>query len=787
MKKQGPVLPATARASVWCWALSGLLVWSDAAVAQNPSIASVRERQQIDELMIVDCMLPGQVRRLGTGVTYLAPRRATKTAASDCAIRGGEYVAHDRSNLATALNVWLPPAQAGDKVAQTYVGEIFEKGLGSGSDYVSAATWYKKAADQGYARALINLGFLYEQGLGVTKDPVTALNLYRKAAGIEGSINLDGAPGALRQDVDALRRELEQTRKELENSRRELDQQRLKSSGEIERLTKQKVAASASGNADETRRLEAMVKEREVELEKRRQQVAKLEQSSDEYKGLLSRLESETALLRLSLQSARQELLASQREMDAKKALLVTAERTLEATRQEIAAVKANKQSAGEAQVKALDNELKKRDEALAKQRLEIATLETDVRKNKEKVASLEARQTTRTSVAVAAPSIQIIDPSIVVTRDTATVTVRPDISTRQIVGRVLAPAGLLSFTANEVAQEVDGEGYFKTNAQISGSKTRMTFTAIDRQGKRAVVEFLVEKQGVASTHKSTVLTALPGLQLGKFYALVIGNQKYEKLRPLETPEADAKAVSDLLRQRYGFTVKTVLNATRHRIMTEINELRKTLTENDSLLIYYAGHGELDRVNSLANWLPVDADPDSNANWISSSTLTEILNAMSAKHVLIVADSCYSGALTRSSIGQLETGLSEEARINWLKALAHARSRTVLTSGGVSPVLDGGGGSHSVFASIFLDVLSANQDVLEGMRLYREISARVVNMALKFKFEQRPEYAPIRFAGGETGDFLFFPTGESSAVRDAPPAGVIKRSQLYMPRADEAL
>ena len=43
------------------------------------------------------------------------------------------------------------------------------------------------------------------------------------------------------------------------------------------------------------------------------------------------------------------------------------------------------------------------------------------------------------------------------------------------------------------------------------------------------------------------------------------------------------------------------------------------------------------------------------------------------------------------------------------------------------------------------------------MRLYREISARVLNVALKQRFEQRPEYGAIRFAGGDSGDFLFVP------------------------------
>jgi hypothetical protein len=168
------------------------------------------------------------------------------------------------------LKVWLPPAQGGDKAAQTYDGEIYEKGLGTAPDYAAAASWYQKAADQGYSRALINLGFLYEQGLGVPRDQATALRLYRKAAGIEGSINLEGQPAsASKGELDSLRKELERTRQELEGARRLLDQERLKSGAVIERLTQQKLQAAAAGNAEETRRLEALLKEREAELDKR--------------------------------------------------------------------------------------------------------------------------------------------------------------------------------------------------------------------------------------------------------------------------------------------------------------------------------------------------------------------------------------------------------------------------------------------------------------------------------------------------------------------------------------
>src|SRR5262245_58577642 len=75
-----------------------------------------------DEFLVVDCLLPAQVRRLGRQLTYLGARRAIHTSGVDCEIRGGEYVAYDRANYATALAVWLEPAKAGDAQAQSYVG-----------------------------------------------------------------------------------------------------------------------------------------------------------------------------------------------------------------------------------------------------------------------------------------------------------------------------------------------------------------------------------------------------------------------------------------------------------------------------------------------------------------------------------------------------------------------------------------------------------------------------------------------------------------------------------------
>jgi len=175
-----------------------------------------------EDLEIVDCLLPGQVRQLGN-MSYLTPRRPTHTTASDCRIRGGEYVAYDRADLKSALGVWLQAAQSGDAEAQTNVAEIYERGFGGPPDYAAALLWYQKAADQKYARALFNLGTLYEQGLGVEQDKLKALNLYRQAWGLpEDSVMYQSAA---RDQQEALRSELEKQLAEKDTQLKLLQQQ----------------------------------------------------------------------------------------------------------------------------------------------------------------------------------------------------------------------------------------------------------------------------------------------------------------------------------------------------------------------------------------------------------------------------------------------------------------------------------------------------------------------------------------------------------------------------------
>ncbi|MEQ9640442.1 MAG: caspase family protein [Alphaproteobacteria bacterium] len=248
----------------------------------------------------------------------------------------------------------------------------------------------------------------------------------------------------------------------------------------------------------------------------------------------------------------------------------------------------------------------------------------------------------------------------------------------------------------------------------------------------------------------------------GNYHALVIGNNDYVHLPRLQTAVADAAAVAELLKSHYAFKqVTLLLNARRADILRAMNRLRAELGGDDNLLIYYAGHGHVDRAVDEGYWQPIDAEPEDDTYWIKNQRLTDYLKGMAAKHVMVVADSCYSGTLTRSSNSGPPAGGTREA---WLSRMASRRARTALSSGGVEPVSDAGPGGHSVFADAFLAALRENRDVLDGQALFQRLKQRVVANA-----QQTPQYADVRDASHDGGDFLFVPRDVLAGAPDPVP------------------
>ncbi|OGS91956.1 MAG: hypothetical protein A2Z95_03520 [Gallionellales bacterium GWA2_60_18] len=229
----------------------------------------------------------------------------------------------------------------------------------------------------------------------------------------------------------------------------------------------------------------------------------------------------------------------------------------------------------------------------------------------------------------------------------------------------------------------------------------------------------------------------------GNYHALVIGINSYRSVAPLKTAVIDAKEVAEELKKNYGFNVTLLIDATRNQVLDAFDDLRRNLTDNDNLLIYYAGHGYLDTDSDRGFWLPVDAEANRRANWLSNSDLADMVRATRAKHVLVVADSCYAGTLTRSLSVQM-SGLDDLSR------LAQKRARTALTSGGLEPVEDSGGGQHSIFAKAFLGALQSNAGVADMSQIFSSMRREVI-----LGSQQTPQYGDIRQTGHEGGDFIF--------------------------------
>jgi uncharacterized caspase-like protein len=227
--------------------------------------------------------------------------------------------------------------------------------------------------------------------------------------------------------------------------------------------------------------------------------------------------------------------------------------------------------------------------------------------------------------------------------------------------------------------------------------------------------------------------------------ALIIGNDRYQSVAGLKTAVNDAKAVDSILRDRYGFETKLLIDATRAQIMSSLSNYRRTLNADSSLLVYYAGHGYSDAAVDKTYWWPVDAKPDDNSEWISADDITTGLKAMPSRHVLIVSDSCYSGTLSRGPIPRNFVQGTDHAMM--LKKLRELPSRELFASGGNEPVADGGPGNHSVFASAFLKALETMEpddfavgEIFDGVR--ESVGGRS---------SQLPEFAPLRNSGDDGG------------------------------------
>lgn len=184
--------------------------------------------------------------------------------------------------------------------------------------------------------------------------------------------------------------------------------------------------------------------------------------------------------------------------------------------------------------------------------------------------------------------------------------------------------------------------------------------------------------------------------------------------------------------------------ATRQNIYDTLGKLINILGKNDYLILFFSGHGHYDSTFNVGSWIPVDAEVARFSDYIKNTEIVDAIGQMKAKHVLIIADACFSGTFftKATSMEILDYELEKRA------------SRWALTSGRKELVTVG-----STFANCIVSSLrNNNNQSIKISRLGPDVTEKVSN-ALK---DQTPCCEPIHIdmregvdVIHEQGEFIF--------------------------------
>jgi len=234
-----------------------------------------------------------------------------------------------------------------------------------------------------------------------------------------------------------------------------------------------------------------------------------------------------------------------------------------------------------------------------------------------------------------------------------------------------------------------------------------------------------------------------------KNYILTIAIDNYSdyNIPNLRNAKLDAENIQNILLDNYEFDLveDSIVDqiATRGKIIDTLASLSSFLTPNDNIIIYFAGHGVINKKSRIGYWLPYDAKHDSISTYINNSTIIDSIKAIDVKHLLLISDSCFSGSFISNS-------RSVEPHSVY-KRLNEKSSRWILTSGRVESVSDGEPSKGGPFAIALYNYLINNREH------YFSLSdmANYVTKKTSETTNQQPVCSHLSYYNNEGGQMVF--------------------------------
>ena len=221
----------------------------------------------------------------------------------------------------------------------------------------------------------------------------------------------------------------------------------------------------------------------------------------------------------------------------------------------------------------------------------------------------------------------------------------------------------------------------------------------------------------------------------GKHYALIVGTDNYKGKgwNKLSNPVKDSRAIADELASSYGFEVQVLEDKPMDTVYKAIREYYRIAKPNDQLVVYFAGHGDVDDELLDDGFIvcsdskSVEDDPVRNT-YIPYMKLQKMLNNIPARQVLVLLDVCHGGTFdSRAFENEKREGefnnISNRNVAKFLKDKLPLQTRKFLSSVGSEPAFDGKAGNHSPFANLLLQVLREKGSGSNGIVTLSDINA----------------------------------------------------------------
>jgi len=262
-------------------------------------------------------------------------------------------------------------------------------------------------------------------------------------------------------------------------------------------------------------------------------------------------------------------------------------------------------------------------------------------------------------------------------------------------------------------------------------------------------------------------------LTRGENHLFVIAIDRYAHQGQLTSCVRDAEDLVRIITKNYTFNPDNVITlfneaATASHILTQLDAYSTILSDTDSLIIYYAGHGVVR--NNIGYWIPADAHHFT--EFLPLSSVHDFLQVLRARHVFIMVDACFAG--------RFFVGTCSNAALEYIEM--HP-SRYVLTAGRDEQVLDGQAGGNSPFADSLKYHLASARDSLGAVTLsdlvMRDVAAKVSGF-------QTPRHGELNINGNHHGQFYFHPRSPAEEDRNVFVSRYFARGGVLVPPQQRA-